>query len=507
MQALRKYEQSIRASVHSGEATEQTHRSTLKELLEALDGEIRVINEPPPRTDVGAPDMRILRGATPIGYIETKDVGENLTRAANSEQLERYRRGLPNLILTNYSLFLWYRDGEEVDRADLEYDPAKVIKLLQRFLNAEAKTVSTPQELAKQMAGIAQIVRDVTRQSLGKEGERGSLHDQLEAFRQVLLPGLTEEEFADMYAQTIAYGMFAAKCMAEPGSFTRASAAFALPKTNPFLRRMFNQIAGVDLDDRLVWVVEDLVFLLNHADIAAILEDFGKRTRQEDPVVHFYEDFLKEYDPELREVRGVYYTPEPVVSYIVRSVDHILKTDFGIPDGLAHSEKISLTPPGGETIETHRLHILDPALGTGTFLYHVILHIYQQMVESGNAGLWPTYVGEHLLPRIHGFELLMAPYAVAHMKLGILLQDTGFDFSGDQRLSVYLTNSLEEAFRWKDKIPLAEWLVEEANAAGAVKRDYPVMVILGNPPYSGHSANRSKDDTGKATFIGKLLED
>ncbi len=507
MQAVRAYEQSISKSLESGDATEHTHRPALQNLLEAIDSQIQVINEPQRSTRVGAPDMRILRGVTPIGYIETKDIGKNLDEIAKSDQLKRYRHGLPNLILTDYIRFRWYRDGEEVDRADIEEDPERAVGLLQRFLQAETETVATPQELARRMAGIAQIIRDIIQRSLKAEGEQGSLHDQMHVFQEVLLPGLSEDEFADMYAQTIAYGMFAAKCMAGTGEFTREKAAFALPKTNPFLRQLFAHIAGVDLDERLVWAVEDLVFLLNHADIAAVLQDFGKRTRQEDPVVHFYEDFLREYDPELKELRGVYYTPEPVVSYIVRSVDRILKTDFGMPEGLADKTKISWTPLGGKTIETHRLHILDPALGTGTFLYHVIRHIYEQLVEQGNAGLWPDYVREHLLPRIHGFELLMAPYAVAHMKLGILLPETGYDFSTDERLGVYLTNSLEEAFRSEETLPLAQWLVAEADAAGAVKRDYPVMVILGNPPYSGHSANRSKDESGNPTFIGKLLQD
>jgi predicted helicase len=361
------------------------------------------------------------------------------------------------------------------------------------------------------MAGLAEIMRDVLVKALRSEHQTGSLHSQLKAFREVLLPGLSEEEFADMYAQTIAYGLFAAKCHASlDKSFTRETAPYDLPKTNPFLRKMFAYIAGPELDDRLSWVVDELVSLLNHANIAKILEDFGKRTRQEDPVVHFYEDFLHAYDPELREVRGVYYTPEPVVSYIVRSVDHILKKDFGIEEGLADKTKIRWRPPdppGAQEFETHRLHILDPALGTGTFLYHVIRHIHQHLVETGNAGLWPSYVREHLLPRIHGFELLVAPYAVAHMKLGILLRETGYEFEGEERLGIYLTNSLEEAFKYGETLPLAEWLVEEANSARQVKKDYPVMVVLGNPPYSGHSANRSRDDKGEPTFIGKLLED
>lgn len=509
MNPIRTYRRALESAVAGGDATEHTHRPTLKTLIEALDSGVEAINEPQRSTEVGAPDMRIKRGATPVGYIETKDVGANLATIAKSEQLRRYRRGLPNLILTNYIEFHWYRKGELVKKADIESDEQVAVELLVNFLNAESLSVNKPSELAERMAGLAQIMRDVTERAVNAEPESGNLHTQLEAFRRVLIHDLSPEEFADMYAQTIAYGLFAAKCSAQPGKpFTRESAPYSLPRTNPFLRKLFVQIAGPELDDRLVWAVEDLVFLLNHSDIAAILSDFGKRTRQEDPVVHFYEDFLQAYDPDLREVRGVYYTPEPVVSYIVRSVDHILKTDFGIEEGLADRTKILWRPPDSEKeIHTHRLHVLDPAVGTGTFLYHVIRHIYESLVETGNAGLWRSYVPQDLLPRIHGFELLMAPYAVAHMKLGILLQETGYDFSGEERLGVYLTNSLEEAFRSEETLPLGQWIVEEANAAGAVKRDYPVMVVLGNPPYSGHSANRSTDHKGKPTFIGKLLQD
>src|SRR2546422_10591079 len=209
--------------------------------------------------------------------------------------------------------------------------------------------------------------------------------------------------------------------------FTLHHAAYELPKTNPFLRKMFIHIAGPDLDDRIAWAVDDLAELLHRADMSAILQDFGKSTRREDPVVHFYETFLAAYDPKMREARGVYYTPEPVVSYIVRSIDYILKTDFKLTDGLADSSKITIkSPDGNGKTDVHKVLILDPATGTGTFLYGVINHIFERFQK--NLGMWSGYVSEHLLPRLFGFELLMAPYAVAHMKLGLLLDGTGYGF-------------------------------------------------------------------------------
>lgn len=295
----------------------------------------------------------------------------------------------------------------------------------------------------------------------------------------MLIDTLKPEEFSDMVAQTICYGLFAAKCSAVDAPFSRLTAVSFVPKTNPFLRQFFNQLAGIDLDERLVWMVEHLVAVLNRADMSAILADFGKRTRQEDPVVHFYETFLANYDVKLREVRGVYYTPEPVVSYIVRSVDLVLKNQFGLRDGLADSSKLD-----DSTI--HKVQILDPATGTGTFLHAVIAKIYERFAK--NKGLWSDYVSQHLLPRVHGFELLMAAYTVAHIKLSLQLKNYGYDFKSDERLRVFLTNTLNEA-QCEKNTALAQWLSDEANAASAIKRDSPVMVILGNPPYSGHSAN------------------
>ena len=220
--------------------------------------------------------------------------------------------------------------------------------------------------------------------------------------------------------------------------------------------------------------MDDLAYLLARADMAEILRDFGKRTRQEDPVVHFYETFLAAYDPRERKRRGVYYTPEPVVSYIVHSLDYILKTRFDRPLGLADTNTL----------------ILDPAAGTATFLYFVIQQIHETLMAMGQAGAWSDYVENNLLPRVFGFELLMAPYAVAHMKLGILLQETGYDFTGDQRLGIYLTNTLEEAITQAETLGFARFITDEANAAAEVKRDRPIMVVLGNPPYSVSSANK-----------------
>lgn len=501
--AIRSYLAAIEQALKAGNATEHTHRPALKAMLEAVGGDIQATNEPQ-RIACGAPDFILSRGVVPLGYVEAKDVGKPLHSIERDEQLLRYRESLSNLILTDYLEFRWYLDGEPrltatLPRPDrngrIRWDAqaaADVEQLLMQFISSELPLKATPKDLATRMAGLARLIRDLIARTFKAEEGQGELHAQLAAFRSVLIESLTPEQFADMYAQTLAYGLFAARCNAPGTGFSRQSAASQLPKTNPFLRKLFHSIAGPDLDERIAWAVDQLAELLARADMSAILQDFGRRTRQEDPVVHFYETFLAAYDPKMREARGVYYTPEPVVNWIVRSVDALLRQNFGIRDGLADARKIKLRRPkvrgkGEETYETHKVQILDPATGTGTFLYSVIQKIREHF--DGNAGAWPGYVAEHLLPRLFGFELLMAPYAVAHMKLGLELEASGYDFGSDQRLGVFLTNSLEEAHELTGLPLFTQWLADESRAAASVKRDAPVMVVLGNPPYSGHSVN------------------
>lgn len=512
--AIKTYLAAIEQALRAGNATEHTHRAALEALLEAVGGsDVDAINEPR-RIACGAPDFIVTRGVVPLGYVEAKDVGVDLGKTERSEQLVRYRDSLGNLVLTDYLEFRWFLDGQCKLTASLprpgkggrirwnDTAASEVAQLLGQFIAADLPLKSTPHDLATRMAGLAKLIRSLIEQTFKAEGDSGDLHDQLDGFRRVLIESLSVEQFADMYAQTLSYGLFAARCAAPASSFTRQSAASQLPRTNPFLRKLFNTIAGPDLDERIAWAVDQLAQLLARADMAAILADFGRRTRQEDPVVHFYETFLAAYDPKMREARGVYYTPEPVVGYIVRSIDAVLRRDFGIKDGLADHSKVrwktvKVDVAHGKTRSTtkisehqpwvHRVQILDPATGTGTFLYAVIQKIREHF--SGNSGAWPGYVAEHLLPRLFGFELLMAPYAVAHMKLGLELEQTGYDFASDQRLGVYLTNTLEEAHKLTRLPGFANWLSEEANAAASVKAEAPVMVVLGNPPYSGHSAN------------------
>ena len=539
-QVFRTYRTAIQQALRAGDATEHTYRPALKTLLEALDTEIVATNEPK-RVECGAPDYAVSRaqalGHLTVGNIEAKDAGTDLDaidrdsarkspRTPNGEQLQRYRAALENLILTDYLEFRWYIRGQLRAKGrvatttdsklvrDREGEPT-VAKLLAGFFAHRPVSVSKPEDLARRMARLTHEIRDAVVAAFEKDLASGFLRELRKAFADVLLPGLAVDEFADMYAQTLGYGLFAARVQHDrsSGPFRRVGAAAEIPQTNPFLRRLFHAITGPDLDDEpYVGFVDDLVQLLDVTDIGAVLAEFGKETGRRDPIFYFYEEYLKEYDPKIRELRGVYYTPEPVVSYIVRSVDHLLKTRFGLPDGLADTAKTTYAKhrPDGTTSDedTHCVLVLDPACGTGTFLYSVVDLIRSRMAEQGNAGQWPSYVYEHLLPRLFGFELMMAPYAVAHLKLGMQLAaqdlpesdrpDWAYRFAQDERLGIYLTNSLEQAVR-RSELLMGGYIAEEANEAGAVKQDLPVMVVLGNPPYSGHSANASVQ-RGRVTF-------
>lgn len=514
------YLRRLEAARKLGNDTEHTHRPALKSLLEDLSPKITATNEPK-RIACGAPDLAVTRKADSLilGYVEAKDIGVSLDEAAKSEQVKRrYLPALSNFILTDYLEFRWFVDGAERARFRLAEAKsngslvpdlaafANAGKLLAEFLDRAPASIAGAEELARRLARLTHLIRDGIVAAFQTGNTSELLVGWREVFAQTLLPELAdpgkEAEFADMFAQTLAYGLFSARAMTSPSArFTLAEASKLIPKTNPFLRDFFDLITGPKLDDEpFAPFVLDLITLLDAADMAAVLEDFGRGIaagQRHDPVVHFYETFLTAYDPKLRELRGVYYTPEPVVSYIVESVDWVLREKFGLKDGLADKAKVTFTrEEQGKTIEeeSHRVLILDPATGTGTFLFEVIEHIRERFEKKHQAGLWPAYVHEHLLPRLFGFELLMAPYAVAHFKLGLELSARhlpelwrgtwAYQFHPDERVNIYLTNTLEDLEQVAHQLGPLAILSKEANAAVALKKDRPVLVILGNPPYS-----------------------
>lgn len=511
---LSQYCQILNTRFQTGISREHSYRGDLQTLLSTLLPEILITNEPA-RISCGAPDYILTHKDIPVGYIEAKDIGVDLGSKTLKEQFDRYRASLTNLIFTDYLDFHFYKDGNFVTKiAIAEIQNGKIVALpgnfdtftglIKNFAATISQTIKSPGKLAEMMAGRAKMMADVIEKALNADDENKSnsaLKGQMQTFKNVLIHDITNRAFADLYAQTIAYGMFAARYH-DPTlpTFSRQEAATLIPKTNPFLRRLFQDIAGYDLDDRLVWIVDELVQIFLATDVADIMRNFGTRTKQEDPVIHFYETFLAAYDPALRKARGVWYTPEPVVNFIVRAVDDILKTEFGLSQGLADTSKTKIkVEVQGKKVEkeVHKVQILDPATGTGTFLAEVIRQIHQKF--EGQKGIWSNYVENNLIPRLNGFELLMASYAMAHLKLDLLLTETGFKPTKDQRFRVYLTNSLEESHPDAGTL-FSHWLSDEANEANNVKRDAPVMVVIGNPPYSGESVN-------KGNWIMNLMED
>ena len=519
------------AKLHaSGRATEHSYRGDLQQLLSSLCPGVSVTNEPQ-RIACGAPDYILTRKDIPVGYIEAKDIGVDMDSKSLKEQFDRYRGSLDNLIITDYLEFRFFRNGEpttsirigEVSGGKVKPLPAEFDRftaLIADFAAWQGQTITSPKKLATMMAGKARLLADVIEKAVESDEDTRAntdLKDQLEAFKHILIHDITPKAFADLYAQTIAYGMFAAR-LHDPSldSFNRMEAAVLIPKSNPFLRKLFHSISGPDLDERIVWIVDALADIFRATDISKLLSGFGKGSGREDAFMHFYEDFLAQYDPKLRKSRGVWYTPDAVVRFIVRAVDDILKTEFGLPMGLADSSTVKIKRKvvtqglhGNAKVkevqveeELHRVQVLDPATGTGTFLAEVVRQVHAKF--HGQEGMWPRYVEEHLIPRLNGFELLMASYAMAHLKLDLVLRVTGYDMGKphgtskakghgqeQQRLRVFLTNSLEEAHPDTGTL-FASWLSQEANEANAVKRDTPVMVVLGNPPYAVSSSNKGK---------------
>ena len=518
---LKEYISTVNQKFRAGNATEHTYRGVLEQLMQSLLPKLRIVNEPK-REKCGAPDYIASRkDGMPVFYIEAKDIGDNDLDGRNphghKEQFTRYKQALDYIIFTDYLDFHLYEHGEFIDSvriAEVKGDKIvsindneeKFLNLIEHVGNNAIQSITSASRLAKLMAGKARLLENIIEQAMNDDTEsyaNENLRGQYQAFKDVLIQELKPADFADIYAQTIAYGMFAARLHDDTQEdFSREEAARLIPKTNPFLRQIFNNLAGNDLDDRIAWVVDDLVTVFQATNLQKIMASYSRDKLHHDPMIHFYEDFLSEYNPKLRKSKGVWYTPQPVVRFIVRAVDEILQKEFGLPEGLADYSMIERemaveqsrdrrTADGmkHEKRRFHRVQILDPATGTGTFLAEVVNQIYDHYRD--NQGIWQKYVEQHLLPRLNGFEILMASYAVAHIKLDMLLGETGYQHQTDKRLHVYLTNSLEESNN-EPRTLFAQWLSREANEANVIKRDYPVMVMIGNPPYSGESQNKGK---------------
>jgi predicted helicase len=481
------------------ETSEMGYRTDFEILLGGIFESIKVrrIDHDARAKEGNKPDFVVIKGEIPIVYIEAKDIGVSLDKVEKSEQMARYF-GYANLVLTDYVEFRFYRNGlaygapikiaeYNVKERTISALPAQydlLAKTLLDFAQSHKEPIKSGAHLAKIMGGKAQRIRDNVSQFLSVESDQNKeLVRVFSAIKQMLVHDLTHEAFADMYAQTLVYGLFVARYYDEtPETFSRQEARDLVPTSNPFLQHFFDHIAGPTFDKRLSYIVDELCEVFSHADTKKLVEEYMSNA---DPIIHFYEDFLKEYDPELRKKMGAYYTPTPVVYFIVRSVDSLLQKDFGLTQGLADTTKLE----DGR----HAVQILDPAVGTGTFISATIRNIYERLLKQKQEGRWPAYVHNDLLPRLHGFELMMAPYTIAHLKLSLAFKQTGF-WKFHRRLGIYLTNSLEQSVNQDDlfSFGLAESIAEEAKEAGVIKNATPIMVVLGNPPYSVSSSNKGE---------------
>ena len=513
------YVKNIDKRYQTGQTTEHSFRGDLQQLMQDCTGFV-VINEQK-RIDCGMPDLALYKNKIALAFIEAKDLndGDLDGKKKNKEQFDRYKASLDTIIFTDYLDFHLYKEGELLMQIQLasilnghielnEDAVPQFISIIELLRMAQPQKIASPAKLANLMADKARIMAKAIELTLTQDTEKkGKLSNQLKAFQNVLNKDLDEKRFADLYAQTIAYGLFAARLHDNtPDNFTRIEAAELIPQTNPFLRQIFQYIAGFDIEESIKWIVEDLVNIFAATDVDKLRKNFGKEMQERDPMIHFYEDFLQAYDSAAKKKYGVYYTPKPVVEFIVRAVDDILKVDFGLEKGLADISKVDVKirkmedgkDVPTETVETrHRVQILDPATGTGTFLAEVVGRIKEQQ----QAGAWTKYVDEHLIPRIYGFEYMMAPYTIAHLKLDMLINWWGnqkLPATHKDRVQIYLTNSLDQT-ELTNKYTLAEMIAKEANEANNIKHNAPVMVMLGNPPYSVSSSNKSK-------WITDLLE-
>ena len=505
-----------------GETKELTYRGELQSLLRnRLQARIPgcdIVHEPE-RQKCGAPDFAVKKSGVAVGFVEAKKIGADLNAAAESEQLQRYRAALPNLVLTNHLEFRHYADEKsepvavaKIANAAFRKNPDGVrdlVNLLNQFadLGESGRGESPdPQRLARIMAGKTRLLRNLVEQvAADPESELAKIHQEL---GENLIRGLKLPDFADIFAQTAAYGLFAARLEFEKlesrnGAFTRSRAGELLPQTTPFLRRFFNAFAGPDMDARISWMADDIAKMFAAVSLDNVARAFAVGGGQaDDPFLHFYETFLREYDPEKRQARGVYFTPRPVADFIVRAVDDSLKSSFAIPKGLADNGMVQFNGK-----ETHRVQILDPAAGTGAFLARIAERVRERVRRDEGEGAWPEYI-RGLLARLNGFENMTSAYAMCHLKMALTIGEQAVAElaesvrRGDtsRRVNVFLADALQMPETDMGSIGALSWLWDEARAANRVKTEAPVMVVVGNPPYNVSSQNRGE-------WISKKLED
>ncbi len=491
--------------------TEHSKRSALENLLKQIAEEmvhkIAILHEPKREKNFGSPDFKISQSENIIGYIETKKFEENLDKTLKSDQITKYKQLSDNIILTNYLEFIWIKKGEinqrinlcfltDIENKKFQLDISKaneVKKLIKDFFSQAAIGIDSTQKLAEVLALRARYLKDFIfdeLQSQNKKQQTGKLYDLYAAFKNFVFDNLTISEFSDAFAQTLVYGLFLAKLNAKTQDINLYNAKKFIPISFKLLKELVNFLDELDNEEYkpIRWIVEEVLTVMNHIQLDKINESLSFKNEKKDkdnftikdPYVYFYEDFLAAYDYNLRKAKGVYYTPPAVVNFIIRAINHILVNDFNIKDGFADRKKIT---------------VLDFATGTGTFLLEILQQIFNTL--PANSGKRKDIISEHILKNLFGFEYMIAPYTVAHLKLSQFLKDQNYEMTSDDAFQIFLTNTLVPMEK-QNKISLLPALSEEVTKAQNVK-EKPILIITGNPPYNKKSKNNG-------TWITELIK-
>ncbi len=492
-------------SVPIEEITEHSKRFALETLLRELASgyaaanNIKVLHEPKRKENYGSPDFKIYTDSSIIGYVENKKITENLDKTLKSDQIKKYRELSQNILLTNYIEFVWIK-GDSIQRetlcylSDLEnkkFKPdnekaEKVYKILTNFFSQAPVGLANAKDLALALAIRAKNLKIFLNDELIRQennNEKDYLVGLYEIFKSNVFNALTISEFSDAFAQMLVYGLFLAKLNADTKDVTLENAKKFIPKSFELIRELVGFLEQLDNRNyqETKWIIDETISIMNNLNLIELKKSlsFNKKVKdnennETDPYIYFYETFLAAYDSSLRKSKGVYYTPPQVVNLIVSSVNSVLKKVFNIVDGFAAPNTVT---------------VLDFATGTGTFLTEILKQIFETFPLQSMA-MKDMIIKEHILKNIYGFEYLIAPYTIAHLKLSQFLKENGYDLTENDRFQLFLTNTLEPIADIPPNI-FVPHLSEEGKLAQKVK-DKPILVITGNPPYSGHSKNKGQ---------------
>jgi len=492
---FQEYFREIRARYLTGDYTELSLRTPLENFIRGLDKDYSLIQEPKRTEKVGAPDFKAFSRNVKVGYIETKDLNKNLNEELKSDQIEKYKNSIDNLILTNYFRFILIKKSKVVFDFDLfnlsDLDDSKFVihdknveehlRLMETFFSYNLPTIKSPEELSFELSKKAKLLKELAKEQLEEDTSSvknnasvSSVYDFYEGTKE-LIKDISLDDCADAYSQTITYGLFLAR-MNCPTNLDRNSAASYVPRSIGVIRRIFVNISGDSVPSKISWVIDEAIDVLNASDMQNILSEIDARGKTDrDPFTFFYEDFLSAYDPEKKKHLGVYYTPRPVVHFIVNSIDSLLENDFGKPNGFAEDD----------------VTVLDPAVGTGTFLWLIYTLTLVKLKNRGLGGLIRKKIENHILKDFYGIEILITPYIIAHLKLSLSLRKWFYELKENDRNQVYLANTLEP-FESHGLLAFMREISEESKTANELKLKKKILVITANPPYRGMSANRGQ---------------